>query len=84
MEIAQKLESRIGRVVGAAGAAARIHLGFGDHARALSLLERAALERDVFFSSEALVESFFDPIRNDPRFAAIVAKVGLDRRVLTR
>ena len=83
-EIARGLESRMGRVSGAAAAAARIYLGLGDNARALTLLERAATDRDAFYSSEALAENYFDAIRGDPRFAAIVARVGVDRRVLTR
>jgi len=83
-EIAKSLESRIGRVSGAGAAAARVYLGLGNNAQALTLLERAAAEHDSFFSSESLSESFFDPIRADPRFAAIVKTVGLDRRVLNR
>jgi len=83
-ELAQKLETRIGKRSGAGAAAARVYLGLGDNARALSLLERATLDRDAFFASESLSEAFFDPIRSDPRFAAIVGKVGLDRRVLSR
>jgi serine/threonine-protein kinase len=82
--IAQQLESRIGRVSGAAAAAARIYIGLGDNARALGLLERAASDHDAFYASESLAESFFDPIRADPRFAAIVAKVGVERKVLAR
>ena len=83
-EIAQQLESRIGRVSGAAAAAARIYIGLGDNARALGLLERAAVDHDAFYASESLAESFFDPIRGDARFAAIVARVGVDRKVLAR
>jgi tetratricopeptide (TPR) repeat protein len=82
--IAKSLESRIGRVSGAGAAAARVYLGLGDNAQALTLLERAAAEHDSFFSSESLSESFFDPIRADPRFTAVVKTVGLDRRVLSR
>ena len=83
LALARELEAGIGRQSGTAAAAARIYLGLGDTARALSLLERAVTERDSVFSSESLAESFFDPIRGDPRFAAIVARVGLDRRLAT-
>jgi serine/threonine-protein kinase len=81
-DLAKDLEASIGHQGGAAAAAARIYLGLGDTARALQLLDRAAADRDSFYSSESLAESFFDPIRSDPRFAAIVAKVGLDKRIL--
>ena len=82
-DLAVGAETQVGRASGAAPAAARVFLGLGDKARALSLLERAAADHDAFFASESLAESFFDPIRADPRFAAIVAKVGLDKSVLT-
>ena len=83
-EMAKSLESSIGRVGGSAAAAARIYLGLGDNARALSLLERAIADRDSFFASESLSESFFDPIRADPRFGALVTKAGLDKRLVAR
>jgi hypothetical protein len=53
-----------------------------DTSRALTLLERAAAQHDVSFSTEVLSEPFFDPIRHTARFAAVVASVGLDRRLL--
>jgi hypothetical protein len=34
------------------------------------------------FNTEALAEPFFDPVRHSSRFAAVVARVGLDQRVL--
>ena len=83
-EIVKSLESNLGRLSGASAAAARGYIGLGDNARALSLLERAAADHDSFFSSESLAENFFDPIRADPRFAAIVAKAELDKRLLSK
>ena len=65
----------------AAGAAARVYLGIGDTAQALTMLERAAAQHDMSFSTEVLAEPFFDPIRQSPRFAAVVARVGLDKRL---
>ncbi len=83
LELATSLESNAGRVSGARAAAARVYLGLGDNLRALALLERAAADHDSFFSSESMSEKFFDSVRADPRFAAIVRRVGLDAR-LTR
>src|SRR3954468_4769327 len=80
--IAQRLESATTKQNSAAGAAARVYLGLGDTSRALTMLERAAAQHDMSFSTEVLVEPFFDPIRHSPRFAAVVARVGLDRRLL--
>jgi TolB-like protein/tetratricopeptide (TPR) repeat protein len=66
----------------AAGAAARVYLGLADTANALTMLERAAAQHDMSFSTEVLAEPFFDPVRHSPRFAAVVARVGLDKRLL--
>jgi eukaryotic-like serine/threonine-protein kinase len=82
--IAKQLENSIGSVSGAAGAAARVYVGLGDKAKALSLLERAVLDRDSFFSSDVLSANYWDPVRADPRFAGIVTKVGLDKRLAGR
>ena len=77
-EIARQLETR----PGASAAAARVYLGLADSARALTLLERAAAQHDVSLSTEVLAEPFFDPVRHSPRFAAVVARIGLDRRLV--
>ena len=82
-EVVTRLEAAVGQTNGAAPAAARVYLGLGDSQRALALLERALADHDPFFSSESLSESFFDPLRGDRRFAAIVSALGLDRRILT-
>jgi len=81
-EIAQRLEASVGRRNSAPAAAARVYLGLGDTTRALTLLERAAALHDVSFSTEVLAEPFFDPIRHSARFAAVITRVGLDRRLL--
>ena len=83
-DLAKALEASIGKMSGAAAAAARVYIALGDNVRALSLLERAANDHDSFFSSESLAESFFDPIRSDPKFASIVARIGLDKRLLSK
>jgi serine/threonine-protein kinase len=80
-EIAGRLESSTNQN-SASGAAARVYLGIGDTSRALTMLERAAAQHDMSFSTEVLAEPFFDPVRHSPRFAAVVARVGLDRRLL--
>ncbi len=82
--LARDLEGSIGKKPGSAAAAARIYLGLGDKARGLGLLERAATIHDPFFSSESMLEAFFDPIRADPRFSALVSRVGLSKRLLGR
>ncbi len=79
--VAKTLENEVGRSAGAAAATARVYIGLGDRARALTLLERAATDRDSFYSSESLAESFFDPLRGDPRFVALVNRVGVGERL---
>jgi tetratricopeptide (TPR) repeat protein len=66
----------------AALAIARIHLGLGDLNGALVWLERGARHRDPAFSSETLAASMFDPLRQDPRFAAVVRTLHLDPKAL--
>jgi predicted Zn-dependent protease len=85
LELAKGLEAGAGRrVSGAAAAAARVYVALGDNPHALTLLERAAAEHDSFFSSESLAEGFFDPLRGDPRFIAIVQSAGLDGKLAQR
>jgi tetratricopeptide (TPR) repeat protein len=56
---------------------ALVHLGLGDHARALGLLERAHATDSEWLGWLGL-DRTFDPLRSEPRFAALVRKVGLE------
>jgi len=59
-----------------AGAFVNAYLGLGENEEAFAWLERACQEQSnilVFVK----VHPFFDPIRNDPRFADLVRRVGL-------
>ena len=56
---------------------ALVHLGLGDHARALDLLERAHATDSEWLGWLGL-DRTFDPLRSQPRFAALVRKVGLE------
>ena len=58
---------------------AGIAMGFGDHDLALSWLERAATVHDDFLASVA-VNHHFDDLHGDPRFEALLARVGLPTR----
>ena len=47
----------------------------GDHDDALEALQR--IGHDVMFGQDDLWQSPFDPLRNDPRFKAVLTKIGL-------
>jgi len=55
---------------------ARAYAALGDNPRALTWLERAYDERDGWVTF-ANVDPMMDPLRDEPRFRAIVAKMGL-------
>jgi TolB-like protein len=57
---------------------ALVHLGLGDHARALSDLERA-YATDSQWLGWLGTDRTFDPLRSEPRFTALLRKLGLDR-----
>lgn len=62
----------------------RAYLGLGQLDSAMTWLERAFGVRDSFFQSEGLVSPIWDPVRPDPRFGALIDRLGLERRLLTR
>jgi len=68
-----------------ASAIAKIKLALGQKDSALFYLERAAVRRDPVFVTEPLSMHFWDPLRSDPRFTALVERVGLQgERVIRR
>jgi Tfp pilus assembly protein PilF len=55
-----------------------VYLGLGDHTRALDNLERA-LAADSQMMAWINRDAIFDPIRSEPRFAALLKKMGVNR-----
>ena len=56
---------------------ALVHLGLGDRARALDNLE-GALAADSQMMAWIGRDAIFDPIRSEPRFAALLNKMGVN------
>ena len=54
------------------------YLGLGDNEEAFAWLERAYKEHSMILQY-IKVHPFFDPLRGDPRFAALARRVGLDQ-----
>jgi serine/threonine-protein kinase len=57
---------------------AMVYIGLGDHDRAFELLDEALNQR-VWYLVYLNADPAFEPLRSDPRFAKLVAKVGLKR-----
>jgi len=74
----ERLHERAARTYVPPTSFAWIHLGLGETDTAFEWLERAVDARDQFIMP---IKSywFFDPIRSDPRFAALLRKMRLDR-----
>lgn len=54
------------------------HLGLGNHAQALDLLDQACRDRAPALYQVA-VDPVYTPLRTEPRFAAVLRTMGLDR-----
>jgi Flp pilus assembly protein TadD len=57
---------------------ARVALGLGDTSKALDWLERGVAQHDNSFSEEPLASSVYNPLRGNPRFAAVIRQIGFD------
>ena len=55
-----------------------VHIGLGDTDRAFEWLDKAFEARD-WQMALLKVEPIFDDLRSDPRFAALLERVGLPR-----
>jgi TolB-like protein/Tfp pilus assembly protein PilF/predicted Ser/Thr protein kinase len=51
------------------------HLAVGEYAEAITVLEKSFADRDGAALTFIRVDPYFDPLRGDPRFQALVAKV---------
>jgi serine/threonine-protein kinase len=83
VDAARRTKARVEEMGGGAGAdvaLARIALGLGDTAEALTRLERAAKNRDPFFSTESSGSSVFAGIAKSQRYAALIRSLGLSAR----
>jgi len=84
-QILQELEKQQNRDHVSAGDLALIHLGLGEHEEALRYLEAALDESSVSSVTGTRVPAYlkvdpiWDPIRSDPRFAALLEKIGLEK-----
>jgi TolB-like protein/lipoprotein NlpI len=72
--LAQLTEEAKARYV-PAYAFAVIHLALGEKDQALDWLEKAAGDHDGFYINLIKVDPYLDPLRGDPRFEALAAKV---------
>jgi serine/threonine-protein kinase len=59
-------------------------LGVGDTARALTSLEQATDEREIWPELVAIDDPMFASVRDSPRFRALLQRVGLSIRAATR
>jgi tetratricopeptide (TPR) repeat protein len=57
---------------------ANIHLGLGENDEAIQLLEKAYDQREYDSLNDINVEPMFEAIHSDPRFVALLKKIGLD------
>jgi eukaryotic-like serine/threonine-protein kinase len=76
--LVRDIESMPRRPWGAETTLAFAYLGLRDTSRALAALERALDTREMWPSNLSLYEPMYDLVRQSPRFAALLRRVGLD------
>ena len=82
MQVLGELEERRKRGLASAADLALIHLGLGDHAEALRYLEAVPDESSLtgtVLPALLKVDPIWDPIRPDPRFTALLDKMGFGK-----
>ena len=83
VEAARRTKAQVEAMRAGAGtdvALARIALGLGDTAEALTRLERAAKARDPFFATESSGSTVFASIASSNRYSALMRVVGLGKK----
>jgi serine/threonine-protein kinase len=77
MRIIRDLEARAGRAYTPPGLLAAAYAAVGERDKAFEFLEQAFRERDSLLVY-LKVEPMFDPLRDDPRFATLLTRIGLE------
>jgi serine/threonine-protein kinase len=78
-KVLDQLNTRSTREYVSPFAVAQIYLGLGDRDRALESLQKAYKAHSPWILT-VIVSKEFDSVRGDPRFAALVRKLGLHER----
>jgi serine/threonine-protein kinase len=78
------IEARARSRGGSPVAVAMAYAGLGQNDAALTWLQRAASENDPWLYAMSINAPIFDPIRSDPRFAAVATTMKLDPAALTK
>jgi len=54
-----------------------VHLGLGEHEKALLRMEQAVEIRSVWSTVNLMTDSLLDPLRPNPRFRQLLIRMGL-------